>query len=135
MAEVFLIKMKESISSRLFYFSRNQRFAVGILLLLILGFLVFRFWMQERETVTESIQEYEQFQSEIEAFKSQLETKPLSSKTKIQKKKNLPSSDSRVQPIRVIPEDAESNSIILLEKDDRKVIPADKNERLEKMEK
>ena len=82
--------MKESISSRLFYFSRNQRFAVGILLLLILGFLVFRFWMQERETVTESIQEYEQFQSEIEAFKSQLETKPLSSKTKIQKKKNLP---------------------------------------------
>ena len=79
--------MKESISSRLFYFSRNQRFAVGILLLLILGFLVFRFWMQERETVTESIQEYEQFQSEIEAFKSQLETKPLSSKTKIQKKK------------------------------------------------
>ncbi|MFL1684727.1 MULTISPECIES: hypothetical protein [Bacteroidales] len=127
--------MKESISSRLFYFSRNQRFAVGILLLLILGFLVFRFWMQERETVTESIQEYEQFQSEIEAFKSQLETKPLSSKTKIQKKKNLPSSDSRVQPIRVIPEDAESNSIILLEKDDRKVIPADKNERLEKMEK
>ena len=127
--------MKESISSRLFYFSRNQRFAVGILLLLILGFLVFRFWMQERETVTESIQEYEQFQSEIEAFKSQLETKPLYSKTKIQKKKNLPSSDSRVQPIRVIPEDAESNSIILLEKDDRKVIPADKNERLEKMEK
>lgn len=127
--------MKESISSRLFYFSRNQRFAVGILLLLILGFLVFRFWMQERETVTESIQEYEQFQSEIEAFKSQLETKPLSSKTKIQKKKNLPSSDSRVQPIRVIPEDAESNSIILLEKDDRKVIPADKNERLEKMKK
>ena len=127
--------MKESISSRLFYFSRNQRFAVGILLLLILGLLVFRFWMQERETVTESIQEYEQFQSEIEAFKSQLETKPLSSKTKIQKKKNLPSSDSRVQPIRVIPEDAESNSIILLEKDDRKVIPADKNERLEKMEK
>ena len=127
--------MKESISSRLFYFSRNQRFAVGILLLLILGFLVFRFWMQERETVTESIQEYEQFQSEIEAFKSQLETKPLSSKTKIQKKKNLPSSDSRVQPIRVIPEDAESNSIVLLEKDDRKVIPADKNERLEKMEK
>ena len=127
--------MKESISSRLFYFSRNQRFAVGRLLLLILGFLVFRFWMQERETVTESIQEYEQFQSEIEAFKSQLETKPLSSKTKIQKKKNLPSSDSRVQPIRVIPEDAESNSIILLEKDDRKVIPADKNERLEKMEK
>lgn len=127
--------MKESISSRLFYFSRNQRFAVGILLLLILGFLVFRFWMQERETVTESIQEYEQFQSEIEAFKSQLETKPLSSKTKIVKKKNLPSSDSRVQPIRVIPEDAESNSIILLEKDDRKVIPADKNERLEKMEK
>ena len=127
--------MKESISSRLFYFSRNQRFAVGILLLLILGFLVFRFWMQERETVTESIQEYEQFQSEIEAFKSQLETKPLSSKKKIQKKKNLPSSDSRVQPIRVIPEDAESNSIILLEKDDRKVIPADKNERLEKMEK
>ena len=127
--------MKESISSRLFYFSRNQRFAVGILLLLILGFLVFRFWMQERETVTESIQEYEQFQSEIEAFKSQLETKPLSSKTKIQKKKNLPSSDSRVQPIRVIPEDAESNSIILLEKDDRKVIPADKNDRLEKMEK
>ena len=127
--------MKESISSRLFYFSSNQRFAVGILLLLILGFLVFRFWMQERETVTESIQEYEQFQSEIEAFKSQLETKPLSSKTKIQKKKNLPSSDSRVQPIRVIPEDAESNSIILLEKDDRKVIPADKNERLEKMEK
>ena len=127
--------MKESISSRLFYFSRNQRFAVGILLLLILGFLVFRFWMQERETVTESMQEYEQFQSEIEAFKSQLETKPLSSKTKIQKKKNLPSSDSRVQPIRVIPEDAESNSIILLEKDDRKVIPADKNERLEKMEK
>ena len=127
--------MKESISSRLFYFSRNQRFAVGILLLLILGFLVFRFWMQERETVTESIQEYEQFQSEIEAFKSQLETKPLSSKTKIQKKKNLPSSDSRVQPIRVIQEDAESNSIILLEKDDRKVIPADKNERLEKMEK
>ena len=127
--------MKESISSRLFYFSRNQRFAVGILLLLILGFLVFRFWMQERETVTESIQEYEQFQSEIEAFKSQLETKPLSSKTKIQKKKNLPSSDSRVQPIRVIPEDAESNSIILLEKDDRKVIPAYKNERLEKMEK
>ena len=127
--------MKESISSRLFYFSRNQRFAVGILLLLILGFLVFRFWIQERETVTESIQEYEQFQSEIEAFKSQLETKPLSSKTKIQKKKNLPSSDSRVQPIRVIPEDAESNSIILLEKDDRKVIPADKNERLEKMEK
>ena len=127
--------MKESISSRLFYFSRNQRFAVGILLLLILGFLVFLFWMQERETVTESIQEYEQFQSEIEAFKSQLETKPLSSKTKIQKKKNLPSSDSRVQPIRVIPEDAESNSIILLEKDDRKVIPADKNERLEKMEK
>ena len=127
--------MKESISSRLFHFSRNQRFAVGILLLLILGFLVFRFWMQERETVTESIQEYEQFQSEIEAFKSQLETKPLSSKTKIQKKKNLPSSDSRVQPIRVIPEDAESNSIILLEKDDRKVIPADKNERLEKMEK
>ena len=127
--------MKESISSRLFYFSRNQRFAVGILLLLILGFLVFRFWMQERETVTESIQEYEQFQSEIEAFKSQLETKPLSYKTKIQKKKNLPSSDSRVQPIRVIPEDAESNSIILLEKDDRKVIPADKNERLEKMEK
>ena len=127
--------MKESISSRLFYFSRNQRFAVGILLLLILGFLVFRFWMQERETVTESIQEYEQFQSEIEAFKYQLETKPLSSKTKIQKKKNLPSSDSRVQPIRVIPEDAESNSIILLEKDDRKVIPADKNERLEKMEK
>ena len=127
--------MKESISSRLFYFSRNQRFAVGILLLLILGFLVFRFWMQERETVTESIQEYEQFQSEIEAFKSQLETKPLSSKTKIQKKKNLPSSDSRVQPIRVIPEDDESNSIILLEKDDRKVIPADKNERLEKMEK
>lgn len=127
--------MKESISSRLFYFSRNQRFAVGILLLLILGFLVFRFWMQERETVTESIQEYEQFQSEIEAFKSQLETKPLSSKAKIQKKKNLPSSDSRVQPIRVIPEDAESNSIILLEKDDRKVIPADKNERLEKMEK
>ena len=127
--------MKESISSRLFYFSRNQRFAVGILLLLILGFLVFRFWMQERETVTESIQEYEQFQSEIEAFKSQLETKPLSSKTKIQKKNNLPSSDSRVQPIRVIPEDAESNSIILLEKDDRKVIPADKNERLEKMEK
>ena len=127
--------MKESISSRLFYFSRNQRFAVGILLLLILGFLVFRFWMQERETVTESIQEYEQFQSEIEAFKSQLETKPLSSKTKIQKKKNLPSSDSRVQPIRVIPEDAESNSIILLEKDDRKVIPAEKNERLEKMEK
>lgn len=127
--------MKESISSRLFYFSRNQRFAVGILLLLILGFLVFRFWMQERETVTESIQEYEQFQSEIEAFKSQLETKPLSSETKIQKKKNLPSSDSRVQPIRVIPEDAESNSIILLEKDDRKVIPADKNERLEKMEK
>lgn len=127
--------MKESISSRLFYFFRNQRFAVGILLLLILGFLVFRFWMQERETVTESIQEYEQFQSEIEAFKSQLETKPLSSKTKIQKKKNLPSSDSRVQPIRVIPEDAESNSIILLEKDDRKVIPADKNERLEKMEK
>ena len=127
--------MKESISSRLFYFSRNQRFAVGILLLLILGFLVFRFWMQERVTVTESIQEYEQFQSEIEAFKSQLETKPLSSKTKIQKKKNLPSSDSRVQPIRVIPEDAESNSIILLEKDDRKVIPADKNERLEKMEK
>ena len=126
--------MKESISSRLFYFSRNQRFAVGILLLLILGFLVFRFWMQERETVTESIQEYEQFQSEIEAFKSQLETKPLSSKTKIQKKKNLPSSDSRVQPIRVIPEDAESNSIILLEKDDRKVIPADKNERLVKME-
>ena len=120
--------MKESISSRLFYFSRNQRFAVGILLLLILGFLVFRFWMQERETVTE-------FQSEIKAFKSQLETKPLSSKTKIQKKKNLPSSDSRVQPIRVIPEDAESNSIILLEKDDRKVIPADKNERLEKMEK
>ena len=119
----------------MFYFSRNQRFAVGILLLLILGFLVFRFWMQERETVTESIQEYEQFQSEIEAFKSQLETKPLSSKTKIQKKKNLPSSDSRVQPIRVIPEDAESNSIILLEKDDRKVIPADKNERLEKMEK
>ena len=127
--------MKESISSRLFYFSRNQRFAVGILLLLILGFLVFRFWMQESETVTESVQEYEQFQSEIEAFKSQLETKPLSSKTKIQKKKNLPSSDSRVQPIRVIPEDAESNSIILLEKDDRKVIPADKNERLEKMEK
>ena len=126
--------MKESISSRLFYFSRNQRFAVGILLLLILGFLVFRFWMQERETVTESIQEYEQFQSEIEAFKSQLETKPLSSKTKLQKKKNLPSSDSRVQPIRVIPEDAESNSIILLEKDDRKVIPADKNERLVKME-
>ena len=125
--------MKESISSRLFYFSRNQRFAVGILLLLILGFLVFRFWMQESETVTESVQEYEQFQSEIEAFKSQLETKPLSSKTKIQKKKNLPSSDSRVQPIRVIPEDAESNSIILLEKDDRKVIPADKNERLEKM--
>ena len=91
--------------------------------------------MQESETVTESVQEYEQFQSEIEAFKSQLETKPLSSKTKIQKKKNLPSSDSRVQPIRVIPEDAESNSIILLEKDDRKVIPADKNERLEKMEK
>ena len=127
--------MKESISSGLFYFSRNQRFAVGILLLLILGFLVFRFWMQESETVTESVQEYEQFQSEIEAFKSQLETKPLSSKTKIQKKKNLPSSDSRVQPIRVIPEDAESNSIILLEKDDRKVIPADKNERLEKMEK
>ena len=127
--------MKESISSRLFYFSRNQRFAVGILLLLILGFLVFRFWMQESETVTESVQEYEQFQSEIEAFKSQLETKPLSSKTKIQKKKNLPSSDSRVQPIRVIPEDAESNSIILLEKDDRKVIPADKNERLEEMEK
>lgn len=127
--------MKESISSRLFYFSRNQRFAVGILLLLILGFLVFRFWMQESETVTESVQEYEQFQSEIEAFKSQLETKPLSSKTKIQKKKNLPSSDSRVLPIRVIPEDAESNSIILLEKDDRKVIPADKNERLEKMEK
>ena len=127
--------MKESISSRLFYFSRNQRFAVGILLLLILGFLVFRFWMQEIETVTESVQDYEQFQSEIEAFKSQLETKPLSSKTKIQKKKNLPSSDSRVQPIRVIPEDAESNSIILLEKDDRKVIPADKNERLEKMEK
>ena len=127
--------MKESISSRLFYFSRNQRFAVGILLLLILGFLVFRFWMQESETVTESVQEYEQFQSEIEAFKSQLETKPLSSKTKIQKKKNLPSSDSRVQPIRVIPEDAESNSIILLEKDDRKVIPADKNERLENMEK
>ena len=127
--------MKESISSRLFYFSRNQRFAVGILLLLILGFLVFRFWMQESETVTESVQEYEQFQSEIEAFKSQLETKPLSSKTKIQKKKNLPSSDSRVQPIRVIPEYAESNSIILLEKDDRKVIPADKNERLEKMEK
>ena len=127
--------MKESISSRLFYFSRNQRFAVGILLLLILGFLVFRFWMHERETVTESIQEYEQFQSEIEAFKSQLETKPLSSKTKIQKKKNLPSSDSRVQPIRVIPEDAESNSIILLEKDDRKVIPADKNQRLETMEK
>ena len=68
--------MKESISSRLFYFSRNQRFAVGILLLLILGFLVFRFWMQESETVTESVQEYEQFQSEIEAFKSQLETKP-----------------------------------------------------------
>ena len=127
--------MKESISSRLFYISRNQRFSVGILLLLILGFLVFRFWMQESETVTESVQEYEQFQSEIEAFKSQLETKPLSSKTKIQKKKNLPSSDSRVQPIRVIPEDAESNSIILLEKDDRKVIPADKNERLEKMEK
>ena len=79
--------MKESISSRLFYFSRNQRFAVGILLLLILGFLVFRFWMQERETVTESIQEYEQFQSEIEAFKSQLETKPLSSKTKYRKRK------------------------------------------------
>ncbi len=127
--------MKESISSRLFYFSRSQRFAVGILLLLILGFLVFRFWKQESETVTESVQEYKQFQSEIEAFKSQLETRPLPSKTKIRKKKNLPNSDSRVQSIRVIPEGTEPNSIILLEKDDRKVIPSDKNERLEKMEK
>lgn len=113
--------MKESEISRFLYFPRNQRFAVAILFVLILGFIMFRFWEQKKEPASVPVQKYEQFESEIKEFEMQLKTKPYPGKSGNKKKEKV--YEPKVQSMQVIRNNPDLESEISTVNDMREIIP------------